>query len=133
MYDPLFEIPDRNARKWAMFCHLGGLARITFFPFGAILVPFIIWLAKQDEHPYIDDQGREAVNFQFTMSVLSLTAWLTIAVLKWIPIIGILRFPLYVVPPLIWIAAVGGAIYAAMRVNDGDDFRYPFSFNICRR
>lgn len=133
MYDPLIDIPDRNARKWAMLCHLGGLARITLVPFTGILLPLIVWLAKQDEHPYIDEQGREAVNFQFTLSVMSVATWLTIGALKWIPIIGLLRYPLYILLPLIWIMAIGGAIYAGLRANEGEDFRYPFSFNICRR
>ena len=34
--------PDKDAKMWAMFCHLGGLATYIA-PFGGIIAPLIVW------------------------------------------------------------------------------------------
>ena len=54
--------PSKDARMWAMFCHLGGLAGFVF-PFGNIILPLIFWqVKKEEEFPFTDQQGKEAVN-----------------------------------------------------------------------
>ncbi len=35
-----------------------------------IIAPMIIWLVKKDEMPFVDDQGKEALNFQISMLAL---------------------------------------------------------------
>src|SRR4051794_22840279 len=49
--------PTKDAVTMGMLCHLLGI-------FTGFLGPLIIWLLKKDEHPFIDDQGKEALNFQ---------------------------------------------------------------------
>ena len=116
-------IPDAEARKWAMLAHLGGLASLflPFIPAANVVIPFIVWSAKRHDHPYIDVQGREALNFQITMALLGLSAWLVITVLK---IIFIGKLLLWV-PGLILIAQLGGTVVGAIRAYDGERFRYP--------
>jgi len=117
------DIPDAEARKWAMLCHLGGLVSLflSVVPASNVVIPFIVWSAKRNEHPYIDVQGREALNFQITMALLGISAWLIIFVLKFI-FIGKL---LFWVPGLILIAQLGGTVVGAIRAYDGERFRYP--------
>jgi len=68
---------------WGMFCHLSTLCGYVM-PFGNILGPLVVWLIKKDEYPLVDDQGKEALNFQ-----ISITIWTVIAAILCIIIIGI--------------------------------------------
>jgi len=54
--------PGQNARNMAMLCHLLGL-------FTGFVGPLILWLLKKDEDPFIDRQGKEALNFQITVVI----------------------------------------------------------------
>lgn len=128
MYDPYYDIPDRDARRWAMFCHFGGLARLTGVPFAPIIVPLIIWLAKRDEHPFIDDQGKEALNFQISMTIYIAICWVLVAALSWI-LIGFLFIP---VGFLLMLGQVVGSLYGGIKANDGLDFRYPFTIRFLK-
>ncbi len=54
---------EKDARTWAMLCHIGAFAGYII-PFGHIIAPLVIWLIKKDESPFVDDQGKESLNFQ---------------------------------------------------------------------
>src|SRR5918993_120793 len=59
--------PDQNARTWGMLAHLSALvASVIGLPFAG---PLIVWLMKKQEHPFIDDQGKESLNFQITVMI----------------------------------------------------------------
>ena len=115
------DLPSQETRKWAMLCHLGGLASLVLFPTANIILPLVIWLTKRDSDPYIDDQGREAVNFQITMFLYGVLVAVLVYLLK-IILIGYLFIWL---PLLVMIAQVGGSIVGAIRAHDGEKFRYP--------
>jgi uncharacterized Tic20 family protein len=62
--------PSKTERNWAMGCHLIALC--------GLLVPnlilgligtLVLWLLKRDEGAFIDDQGKEALNFQISMLI----------------------------------------------------------------
>ncbi|MEM7543227.1 MAG: DUF4870 domain-containing protein [Pseudomonadota bacterium] len=112
--------PSREARRMAMFCHLGGLAMFVV-PFGNLIVPLVIWLLKREDDPYIDQQGREAVNFQITMLIAAI-----IVVLLMFVFIGFLLAPLLGIFELVMI------ILGAIRANDGVDFRYPITIRFIK-
>ncbi|MEC7445671.1 MAG: DUF4870 domain-containing protein, partial [Planctomycetota bacterium] len=52
----LNEFP-KDVANMAMLAHLLG-ALVGF------LGPLILWVVKKDEHEFIDDQSKEALNFQ---------------------------------------------------------------------
>jgi hypothetical protein len=115
------EIPDVASRSksdetsWAMFCHLGGLFGIVF-PFGNIIVPLGIWLVQRDKYPLVDDQGKEAVNFQISMSIyLIASAILVLFAVGLFLLIALLIFGLVVI------------VNAAIRARDGEKYRYPLT------
>ena len=53
--------------KWAMVCHLAALVGLLGNGIGFLLGPLVVWLFKNEDDPFIDEQGKEAVNFQITM------------------------------------------------------------------
>src|SRR5262245_22560242 len=59
--------PGAEERNWAVFCHLAALLGTMAWGFGSILGPLIVWLIKKDSMPFVDDQGKESLNFQITV------------------------------------------------------------------
>jgi len=115
------ELPDFEVRRWAMFCHLGGLACFLVPPFGGVVVPLVLWLARRRENAYVDQQGREAVNFQATIMLCYLAAIAIVAILKFV----YLGFIFFWLPGLVSVVQVGGIIVGAIKAYDGENFQFP--------
>ena len=111
--------PDENAKTMGMLCHLSAIA--AWFVALPFLGPLIVWLLKKQEHPFIDDQGKEALNFQITVAIVFviLTPTLCIA-------IGIVLLPLVAVAGLIF-TIIGG-----VKAKDGVPYRYPMTFRFIK-
>ena len=109
----------KDARNWAMACHLVALVGLLGNGIGFLIGPLIVWLIKKDEHPFIDEQGKEAVNFQITMFLAFIIAALLIFVL-----IGLLLLPILVVINIVF------PIIAATKASTGEHYRYPFSIRL---
>ena len=68
---------DKSARKWAVACHLAGLAWLIWWivpAIGGILGPLIFWQVKKDEHSFVDEHGKEAFNFQISMLIYAVVS-----------------------------------------------------------
>jgi uncharacterized Tic20 family protein len=109
---------SKDARMWAMFCHLGGLAGlIPVTPiFGSIIAPLIIWQIKKDEFGFVDEQGKEAVNFQISILIYALVAGLLCLLC-----VGFVLLAAVYVFDLVFI------LIAAIKSNNGEHFRYPLT------
>lgn len=112
---PPQEVLSRETRKWAMLCHLTALVGLIGNGIGFLLGPLIVWLLKKEDHPFIDEQGKEAINFQITMFILALVALLLMLV-----VIGAVLLVLVVIIMTIF------PIIAAVKANEGEHYRYPF-------
>jgi uncharacterized Tic20 family protein len=86
-----------------------------------ILAPLAIWLIKRADSPEIDATGKEVLNFQISYTVYSLAAGL----LCWI-LIG------FLILPIVLIAWVVFMVLAAVRVSNGQAYRYPFTIRFLR-
>jgi len=110
---------DRDSRMWATFCHLAGLLSLTGIPFAGLPGPLVLWLLKKDQSPFIDDQGREAVNFQISVGIYMFVAGLRCMILMGIPLLAGL-----VLGEIIFI------ILASVRSNEGETYRYPLAIRM---
>lgn len=113
-------IPD-DACRTASLLHLSALLGLLGNGIGFILAPLVVWIVKRDDDPFIDDQGKEAVNFQITMTLAAIVAGLLIVVL-----VGL------VLLPIVLIAMIVLPIVAAMRARDGEAYRYPFTIRFIK-
>jgi len=122
----------QDARTWAMLCHLSALVGLFGNGLGFVVGPLIVWLIKRKDHPFIDEQGKEALNFQITVFVL-------IVILTLVPVaIFLLASPIEVTfGMMVLIVLLGAAlavadlvltVVASVKANAGERYRYPFSF-----
>jgi hypothetical protein len=106
--------PTQEERSTAMWCHLTGLLGGLIPPVN-IIAPLIIWLIKKDQMPFVNDQGKEALNFQ-----ISVTIYMVISFFLMFLLIGLLLMPLV---GLYWLVF---GIVATIKANEGTAYRYPF-------
>ena len=111
----------KDARTWAIFCHLGGLASLVGPAVGNIIVPLVIWLLKRSEYPFVDRHGKEAVNFQISVTIYAVCC---------IPLAFILvGFPLLLALAVFDIIMI---VKAAMAANNSEEFRYPLTIRFLK-
>ena len=128
---PLSSAPSREERQWAMFAHIsalaGGLLSSTVGGLGVFVGPLVIWLMKREEMPFVDDQGKEALNFNITFAAIALA--LVVLGVVTLGIGFILTLPLLVVAGVAWLVLT---IAAAIRANEGQTYRYPFAIRLIK-
>lgn len=112
---------DANARTWALIAHLSPIAGSLLPIAGNIVAPLIVWLIKKDEMPFVDDQGKEALNFQISLSIV-----LFICLLLCFVFIGFLLLPIVGITGLVF------TVLAAIKANTGERYRYPISIRFVR-
>jgi len=112
---------NHDARMWAMFAHLAGLAGCVMPAVGCIVGPLVVWLIKKEEFPFVDEQGKEAVNFQISMFIYAFVAGLL-----WFVCIGIVLLPLVGIVDIVFL------IVAAIKANDGQHYRYPLTIRFIK-
>lgn len=122
---------SREQRQWAMFAHLsalvGGLLTSAAGGWGCFIGPLVIWLVKKDTMPFVDDQGKEALNFNITVAIVLLAlVLLTVLTLG----IGLLvTVPIGVIIGIAWLVLT---VIAAMKANEGVVYRYPFTLRLIK-
>lgn len=110
------KLNESDERTMGMLAHiLGG---VTNF-----LGPLIIWLIKKDESPFVNDQGKEALNFQITVAI----GYVVLAVLSFIPVVGCITSILMM---LVWVAGLVFGILGGLEANKGKAYRYPFALRL---
>ncbi len=112
-------LPDREVRQWAMLCHYAAFFGLVVPMIGNVLGPLILWQLKRESHPFIDQQGKEALNFQITYSLLMVIC----GFLAWF----VIGFPLMLLISLITLVLV---IIAGIKANQGQPYRYPFCWRL---
>jgi len=112
---------NKDARMWAMICHLSGLAGIILPASGNIVAPLIIWQIKKDNNPFIDEQGKEAVNFQISMSIYLIASIILcfLCVGAFLVVATIIIFFVFM-------------LIAAVKANNGYHYRYPLTMRFIK-
>lgn len=102
-----------------MAAHLSTLAGYLLVPFGNIIAPLVIWLVKKDTMPFVEDQAKEALNFQITLTIAALIGIvLTFVCVGWFVLAAV------------WVAGLVFGIVAAIKSNEGVKYRYPLALRL---
>jgi len=112
-------VVDSQAAEWertySMFTHLTLLA-VHFLPF-PVIAPLVMWLIKRDQSPFVDDHGREAINFQISLLIYALVV---------VPVAAVLTCGIGAILWLgVWALGIVGMILAAVAAHRGQYYRYP--------
>ncbi|ACU61139.1 DUF4870 domain-containing protein [Chitinophaga pinensis] len=63
---------QQEERNWALAMHLAGIAGMLFIPpAGNIIAALVLWLIKRNESEFLNETGKEALNFQITLSIIN--------------------------------------------------------------
>lgn len=114
MDEPVAQTPSTDDRNLAMLAHLLGIV-------SGFVGALIIWLIKKDQSPFVDEQGKEALNFQITVLIGIVGSWILMFVL-----IGMLLMPLLLIANLVF------CILAAVAVSKGQHYRYPLAIRLLK-
>jgi uncharacterized Tic20 family protein len=110
-----------NVRTWDVLCHATALAGF-FVPWaGHILGPLIVWLAKRNDSPEIDEHGKESLNFQISMLIYNVIAGVLCLVLIGFVILAILHILNLVL-----------VIVASIQASEGKFYRYPLAIRLIK-
>jgi uncharacterized protein len=111
---------DQEVRNTAVAAHLSTLAGLVV-PFGSVIGPLAVWLTRRDRDPFIDDTGREALNFGISIAIYGLVALIGALLL-----VGI---PLLIAGTIGWVVL---ACLAAVKASQGQAYRYPLTLRLVR-
>ena len=114
-------IDQKDSNTWGMLCHLTALAGFVGIPFGNLLGPLVTWLIKKDEFPFADEQGKESLNFQISMTIYMAISGLLILVVVGIALIAILV--------LVDVVCV---IIASIKASNGESYQYPLTIRFIK-
>jgi uncharacterized Tic20 family protein len=95
--------------------HLSTFAELVV-PFGSVIGPLAVWLTRRDRDPFIDQTGREALNFGIPIAVYGLVVLVAALLLVGIPLLMVGVIAWAVLTPL-----------AAVKASQGQPYRYPLT------
>lgn len=106
--------PDSNEKMLATFSHLGSVI-------GGFVLPLVIWLTQKDKSKFVEENAKEALNFQITLMLTFI-----VGAILMIIFIGIL---------VIIAAAICGLIFGimgAVKANEGVVYKYPMNIRFIK-
>lgn len=115
------EHPQPNSEKpytMGILCHLLAFSGYLI-PFGNMIGPLILWLLKRAEDSFVDACGKEALNFQ-----ISMTVYAALCVLSLIIGIGIVLLPIVMILNIVY------TVIAAIKASEGQSYRYPLTIRL---
>lgn len=113
-YGAAVPLSPSEERLWATLAHVGG---IVFW----FLAPLVIWLIFRERSRFVDDQAKEALNFQILLNIAYVVSFALMGVL-----IGFITYPVAFVAGLVL------CILAGVAANRGELYRYPFNWRVVK-
>ena len=111
----------QDERMWSMLAHLSVLVSIIT-GIGGPIAALVIWLVYKDKSQRVAFHALQSLWYQVAWIVI-IFAYVILSTILTFVIIGIFMFFLL---PLIALVPLVHMCYAAYKVNQGVDYRYPF-------
>jgi uncharacterized Tic20 family protein len=142
---------QNNENTNAFLIHISAFAGFIF-PFGNIITPLIAWQTLKDRSTFLDEQGKEAINFNISYSL-----YIFILTMSFIPVflssffrnfdnfdnfnhINI-NFDSDNIFGIIGVASLAGIvgiikvaliIIASLKAKEGENYKYPFTIKFIK-
>ena len=107
-------------RNTAVAAHLSTFAGLVM-PFGSVIGPLAVWLTRRHRDPFIDQAGREALNFGISIAIYG-----AVVLAAALMLVGI---PFLIVGVVAWVVL---ASLAAVKASQGQSYRYPLTMRLVR-
>jgi uncharacterized Tic20 family protein len=122
-------ISSADERMWAMAAHLSSLVMLVGIP--SLIGPLVVWLVKRDQSAFVDDHGKEALNFNISVLLYGIVGVILTVILAVVTLgIGLLVLvPLGLLLGLGWVVVT---VIAAVKANNGEAYRYPLTIRFVR-
>ncbi|QIN77352.1 DUF4870 domain-containing protein [Rubrobacter marinus] len=111
----------RDERTWSMLSHLSVLLSLIT-GIGGPIAALVIWLVYKDRSDRVAFHAMQSLWYQVAWIVILGVGW-TITALLSLVVIGLLLVPVMLLATFVPIVH---QCYAAYKVNQGTDYRYPF-------
>ena len=108
-------LSDSDQRMWATIAHIGPVI-------ASFVAPLVIWLVFKGRGQFVEEQAKEALNFQITVAIAAVAISIITAITLGIG--GILY--------LAFIVALVFMIMGAIAANKGEAYRYPLNWRIIK-
>ena len=140
---------NNNENTNAFLMHISSFAGYLF-PLGSIITPLILWQTQKDKSNFLDENGKEAVNFNISFAIYifilsaSFFSFLFGSFFNFVDDIHIDFgnnysnynlfgfFGIASTVGLISIIKIALIIIASMKANDGEIYKYPFTINFIK-
>ena len=120
--------PGQEERQWAMFAHLSSLlGALLTGGFGIFIGPLVIWLIKKETMPFVDDQGKEALNFSITLLILGVALFILTVITFGIG--ALLALPVGLAAAVAWLVLT---VIASIKASEGVSYRYPLTLRLIK-
>jgi uncharacterized Tic20 family protein len=121
-----------DERQWAMLAHLSALLGYLLTSgwggsAGGFLGPLIVWQMKKETMPFVDQQGKEALNFSISICIAFAVLFAFTIVTLGIGII--ITLPAFL---LVGLYAFVYTIIASIKANEGVAYRYPVAIRLIK-
>lgn len=124
--EPPAGTPTAEEKQWALIAHLSAFIGLII-PFGSIIAPLVVWLIKKDQLAFVNDQAKEALNFNITIGIIGIG--LILLTIITFGIGALLAVPVGILVGIAWIVLI---IMAAIKANEGEAYRYPFILRLVK-
>jgi uncharacterized protein len=126
---PPAPLSPQDARNLAMLTHLSGLISLIGLP--SFVGPMIVWLVNREKDPFVDGEGKEALNFNLSVLIYAAVGGL----LAFVAAIFTLGLALFLVIPIAIGAGIAWFVFvilAAIQASKGQPYRYPLTIRMIR-
>ncbi len=112
---------------------------------GNIIGALVMWLIKRNDSAFIDNQGKEALNFQITLSFINVAIGVLYSIRHGVWAfrhmwdndfrfrdVDFFTFSSVSAYGIVWVLNVVFSIIGAVKANKGEAYRYPISWRIVK-
>jgi uncharacterized protein len=118
----------KDENTWSVLAHLSVFLNL-FTGFLGPVAALVIWLMYRDRSPRVSFHALQSLWYQVAWVVILGVGW-TVAGLLTIILVGFLLFPVMIVLTFVPFVHMG---YAAYKVSQGVDYRYPWVADLLER
>ena len=118
----------KDERTWSALAHLSMFLNLVTGFLGPVAA-LVVWLVYRDRSPRVAFHALQTMWYQIGWIVILAAGWILTTLLM-VVVVGFLLIPVMIVVSVLSFVHAG---YAAYKVSQGADYRYPFADDLAER